>query len=308
MIPTPFVSYAQNAEDVVLYRALGSVSAGRYVEVGANHPCIDSVSRAFYDGGWSGITIEPVAYFADLQRAERPRDHQVQAAITSSDRAEITLHVVEGTGLSTIVDGVSERHTTTGIEHVDVEVPAMRLDDVLTENGFSGQEIHFMLIDVEGAEHDVLQSVDLRHWRPWVLVVEATLPNSDEPSHDKWEPSVLDSGYQLCLFDGLSRFYVADEHAPDLKQQLSVPANVLDKYLRYQDLETSELAKSLTDEVIRWRSVALSRWADAVSRIPKNDHDRALISSLRTELDATHRTISWRVTAPLRNIRKLFPR
>src|SRR5664279_1896466 len=55
----PFVSYAQNGEDVVLFRALGAVEGGRYVDVGANDPIFESVTYAFYLRGWSGITIDP---------------------------------------------------------------------------------------------------------------------------------------------------------------------------------------------------------------------------------------------------------
>ena len=42
-----FVSHAQNGEDIILWRALGSVKNGFYVDVGANHPSVDSVSRSF---------------------------------------------------------------------------------------------------------------------------------------------------------------------------------------------------------------------------------------------------------------------
>ena len=34
----PFISFAQNLEDVVLYRALSDVTHGFYVDVGANSP------------------------------------------------------------------------------------------------------------------------------------------------------------------------------------------------------------------------------------------------------------------------------
>jgi hypothetical protein len=42
-----FVSYAQNFEDVLLWRALRQVRNGFYIDVGAAHPDIDSVTRAF---------------------------------------------------------------------------------------------------------------------------------------------------------------------------------------------------------------------------------------------------------------------
>jgi len=61
-----FISYAQNMEDVMLYRALKNIHQGFYIDVGAGDPTIDSVAKAFYDMGWSGINIEPVeAYFRE---------------------------------------------------------------------------------------------------------------------------------------------------------------------------------------------------------------------------------------------------
>ncbi len=65
MTSSTFISYAQNREDVVLQRALSGVQRGRYVDVGANDPTEDSVSKAFYEAGWRGITVEPVHEFAE---------------------------------------------------------------------------------------------------------------------------------------------------------------------------------------------------------------------------------------------------
>jgi FkbM family methyltransferase len=301
------VSYAQNGEDVVLWRALGSVSGGRYVEVGANHPSHDSVTRAFYDRGWSGITIEPVPYFADLQRAERPRDHLVQAAITDSGPGEITMHVFTGTGLSTIVDAVSERHAEAGIEHVDVVVPTMRLDDVLAESGWAGQEIHFMLIDVEGAEGDVLQSVDLSRWRPWVLVVESTAPTSTVTTHSEWEPDLLARGYEYCLFDGISRFYVAAEKAELLRGALSYPACVWDDFQTLSQSIAKQERQELLQQTAHWRTIALTRWADVVSQgVGASGNPGAELEQARRQIAAIQRTVSWRVTRPLRGVRRVM--
>ena len=305
----PFISYAQNREDVVLWRALREVRAGRYVEVGANHPTTDSVTRAFYDRGWQGVTVEPVPHFADLQRAERPRDHLVQAAVTSTPGAEITLHVVPGTGLSTIVDAVSDRHADAGIEHVDVTVPTARLDDLLSDVGWSPQDdIHFLLVDVEGAEEDVLRSIDLTVWRPWVLVVESTAPNSTVSTHDAWEPDVLAAGYEFCLFDGLSRFYVAKGHSTQLRPDLSYPACILDRYVPLHLSEAQHELQELRAQAAHWRAVALTHWADAVAE--SMGHRSGLadeeVESLRSQLVAIQQTLSWRITRPLRGVRRVI--
>jgi len=69
-----FISYAQNYEDVMLQRAFKDIKKGFYIDVGANDPVIDSVTKAFYDSDWHGINIEPVTeWFIKLQEA-RPND------------------------------------------------------------------------------------------------------------------------------------------------------------------------------------------------------------------------------------------
>lgn len=60
------ISYAQNFEDVMLWRALGHIEKGFYVDVGAGDPKLESVTKLFYDMGWNGINIEPYSkHFLD---------------------------------------------------------------------------------------------------------------------------------------------------------------------------------------------------------------------------------------------------
>jgi FkbM family methyltransferase len=282
------------------------------VEVGANHPTHDSVSRTFYDRGWSGVTVEPVQEFADLQRAERPRDTLVQAAVSTADGGEITLHVIPGSGLSTTIDSVSEGHLEAGYAHVDVVVPTVRLDSVLSNAGLDGSDIHFLLVDVEGAERDVLESINLTVWRPWIVVVESTAPLSTSQTHDQWEGLLLDQGYEFCLFDGISRYYVSSEKAGDLRQDLSYGASLWDDYVTVADVEAKQEREELLTQVIHWRTVALSNWSQVVSRDIKQQADlarlRRQIRRLRDEVKHLRGSTSWRVTAPLRKVSSVVGR
>lgn len=317
-----FVSYAQNREDVVLWRALHDVRGGRYVEVGANHPRVDSVSRAFYERGWSGVTVEPVPAFAAAHRRERPRDTQVEAAVTSRPGGTVTLHLVNGTGLSTLVDAIGADHAGSGFEVSEVDVRAMTLDAVLEETVRPDEPIHFLLVDVEGAEREVLESVDLRRWRPWVLVVEATAPASGRrddrrvrPTHGEWEPLVTGAGYELCLFDGLSRFYVAEEHAEDLREALSVPAHPQDFFTTDQvatlEAHIARLERGrdeLERQLVHWRATAIGAWADALAVAVEAAAPAAGGHDATAELAAMRQTLSWRITRPLRLVRRLAGR
>ncbi|WP_214468391.1 FkbM family methyltransferase [Microbacterium flavescens] len=340
MTPDPFVSYGQNHEDVVLWRAMGGVVAGRYVEVGANHPTDDSITRAFYDRGWSGLTVEPVPTFASLHRAERPRDRQIEAAVTDADAEQVTLHVFPGTGLSTLVDDIGVLHVDDGKDAEDLAVQTARLDALLEATGWAHDDIQFLVVDVEGAEARVLATIDLTIWRPWVLVIEATLPNSTESTAGEWEPAVLAADYEFCLFDGVSRFYVAKEHI-DLKPALSYPACALDGFranreqvladelavmtshftaelaARDAELEAvksqaeSDLAQA-TEQLLSWRARSLVSWAEAmvadgsspVTSSAELSAARDEIHRLLTHIQVMEGTVSWRITAPLRAVRK----
>ncbi len=62
--------------------------------------------------------------------------------------------------------------------------------------------------------------------------MEATVPKSDEPAHEAWEPMLFEVGYRFAMFDGLNCFYArADE--PALLQALAIPANVFDDFVPY---------------------------------------------------------------------------
>ena len=104
-----FISYAQNFEDVMLWRALKHISEGFYIDIGAQHPTIDSVSKAFYDVGWHGVHVEPSSVYAELLRKERENDFIIQAAI-SDHCGMIDFFEVKDTGLSTGIEQYANQH------------------------------------------------------------------------------------------------------------------------------------------------------------------------------------------------------
>src|SRR5690348_14484148 len=96
-----FISYAQNFEDVMLHRALARVSQGFYIDVGAGEPNVESVTRAFYEGGWRGINVEPLVSVFDRIQLARARDINLNVAVTDSV-GEATFFAIDGgSGLST---------------------------------------------------------------------------------------------------------------------------------------------------------------------------------------------------------------
>jgi FkbM family methyltransferase len=195
--------YSQFAEDTWLAEHLQHITDGLYVDVGAHHPVIDSVTYAFYEAGWHGVTIEPDhTHFAD-HRELRPRDHLVTSAI-SYQAGQVTYYRVPGSGLSTTVESFVPRIHEHGFQTEAIYVPGERLDAILDEYVGLEQSIHFMSIDVEGSEPDVLRT--LGEYRPWFIVIEAVEPLTRRMNRNRWR-GYLPNDYQHVHYDGVNDFW-----------------------------------------------------------------------------------------------------
>jgi FkbM family methyltransferase len=209
-MPLPPLSYAQRFEDFHLWRALGDITNGFYVDVGAGHPVYDNVSFAFYLGGWRGITVEPNPALAALARAVRPRDHLYEG-LCGAAAGEATLYLQrEFHGLSTTIAEhaqAAEKEVNRSAEAVTL--PMTTLAALCEQHAPASFE--FLKVDVEGAEADVLRGADFSRFRPKIIVVEAIKPLTLAPAWDEWEPLLSRHAYSCVWDDELNRYYVAEE-------------------------------------------------------------------------------------------------
>lgn len=221
------ISYAQNFEDVILLRALHDVNKGFYVDIGANDPINDSVSFLFHERGWRGLHVEASPHFAERLKEARPDDVTIQRFVSSSS-APIHFYDFPGTGLGTSDAKLARRYKADGHEMVEVDVDAISLDEIF--NSYCDNDIHWLKIDVEGAEEDVLASWSQADKRPWIIVIEATAPQSQTATHEKWEHLIKSKGYDFVYFDGINRFYIHDSRS-SLRDAFGPGPNLFDGQL-----------------------------------------------------------------------------
>ncbi|HSX00432.1 MAG TPA: FkbM family methyltransferase [Patescibacteria group bacterium] len=207
------ISYAQNREDLILDGFFTSDEKGFYVDVGANSPDVDSVTKLFYDKGWQGMNIEPLkSHFAQLKKY-RPRDINLNIGI-SNKPGTLELREYEGTGLSTFSKGMKNTYTEAPNvftkRFIDHKVQMHTLASVFKQQHITA--ISFLKVDVEGFEYEVLEGNDWDKYRPEVICIEANHIEKD------WHPLLKD--YELAFFDGLNEYFV-DKHKPERMKRFS---------------------------------------------------------------------------------------
>jgi len=239
-----FVSYAQNFEDVILSRALKGVEKGFYIDIGANDPDVQSVSKAFHGCGWSGISVEPEARFAELLRQRRPGETIVEAAVGPATETT-AFYSIDGTGLSTLDLEIAKAHAP-NYQFVTRLVRAVTLDHLLD---MAEDEVHWLKIDVEGFEQGVISSWHTSKKRPWIVVVESVSSVTSQRNVGSWGTHLARKGYSFAYFDGLNDFYVHQDHV-DLMERFGAPPNVFDQFVFAEDSSFCHLAN------MRWQSEA----------------------------------------------------
>jgi FkbM family methyltransferase len=256
-----FSSYSQNFEDVILRRALKDVDKGSYVDLGAQDPVYDSVSLTFYELGWRGVHVEATPAYASRLREARPDEVVIEAAVSSVEGL-IQFHEIPETGLSTGREDIAEEHRKSGWASTIITVPTVRLEHVLQ---LIDGPIHWLKIDVEGMEGAALESWGDSEVRPWILVIEATYPNSPRPTHDDWSNEVEKRGYEEVYFDGLSRFYLHRDQG-QLRDAFAAAPNVFDGFqLSDRHFSTNGLTHRYAEELGR-RDQAFAGLSEAQQR------------------------------------------
>jgi FkbM family methyltransferase len=234
------ISYAQNYEDVILWRALGHIKNGFYFDIGAWSPSTDSVTKTFYDNGWRGINVEPEKEMYQKLISERPRDINLKLAVSDSESISKMFFNTKDSALSTLNEYVSSNNKNLfGLDSYEEWVPTLTLRQVWDNHVTPGQEVHFLKIDVEGFEDRVIAGNDWKSHRPWVLVVESNVPMSRTPSHHQWEHVLLSNDYEFVYADGMNRFYLAKERL-DLKKHFEFPIGIFDNFITAHNLEILE--------------------------------------------------------------------
>jgi FkbM family methyltransferase len=316
MINNP-IFYSQNFEDVLLARCFSGKERGFYIDVGAADEEIESVTKYFYESGWSGINVEPVSEFAETFRC---RNRDVTVCCAAGSKEGFTLMAVSLTsGLSTFNKTNAANASAIGQIKERREVRVTRLDQILADLGHHELDFEFLKIDVEGYELQVLEGIDLNRYHPQVILCEVTLPNTSIRTDDYVDicNRIEAFDYSPVYFDGLNQWWCAREKESELRVHFRVPPGVFDStlitpyssYCARRELERTrqDLGQAAIDlEVLRKKnSEYMESLEDALKQLSEahESHSITLTRLARTseelaecirQLDAVKASWTWR--------------
>ncbi len=167
----PFISNSGNFEDVLLWRAFRKTEAGFYIDAGAfeaSGPELNSVTRAFYEAGWTGINIVSDPRCFEQVRQLRPRDLNMLGKLGRTPGY---------TGSPT--------------------VPLLSLKELLEDH--SPEDVQFLRITADSASADTFAEPLPK--APAVILFCGRFAES-------FDRSLNDRSYDLVYTDGLNRFYL----------------------------------------------------------------------------------------------------
>lgn len=167
-------SYSQHGEDLLLWKLVYDWPVKCYVDVGAYDPVDMSVTKVFYDQGWRGVNVEPIADRHQRFVEHRPDELNICAVVGRHGGPRKFYESTVCPGWSTTTEHGRKRLDDALYGYVERDVFQVTLKSLLDHACYS--TVGFLKIDAEGAEYEILVgNVWTGNRRPAVVMYETHL-------------------------------------------------------------------------------------------------------------------------------------
>jgi FkbM family methyltransferase len=285
----PMVSFSGNQEDVRLRRVLELLPTTTYVDVGAGDPVDGSVTYWLYTQGWRGVLVEPGTRGDRLAKV-RPGDLVVAAAVGSGSGEVVLYETSPDAGMSTMRTDRLPDVLALGQTVREHRMPVLSLTEVFER---TPGPVSVLSVDVEGAEGDVLGSLDWEAHRPVVVVVEAILPWQAVSTRPDFEHHLQAADYPEVAFDGVNAYYV-DRRFPgfdEVATALAYPVSLLDRWEPYAALQAREDAAAVRAELLAVRAEVEETTAALLRAQAEGEQARKALAHSENEADELRSTL-----------------
>jgi hypothetical protein len=167
----------------VLETMFPGVTDGFFVDLGSGHGTIGSNTATLERHGWAGICIDPFPVHMEGRTCQMFKE-----VVFSAAGQKMTFRAARGlAGLEATLG----KWNTTAMVAPAVEFTTVTLDDILTR-GHAPPFIHFMSLDIEGAEYEALRGFPFDRVRVGAWAIEH---NNEEPKRSNIKTLLESHGY-----------------------------------------------------------------------------------------------------------------
>jgi FkbM family methyltransferase len=197
-------TYSQIGQDLFVLDFFKNLRDGYFIEIGASDGiCLSNTLLLEKNYNWKGICIE--ASVENFRQLKNNRTCQcVNKAVYSNSNQEMYfIHKVDG-----LLSGLKDHYNFERWKHVGIEkiytVETETLTDILDRHA-SPKYIHYMSIDTEGSEVEVLNGIDFSKYTFGILNIE----HNHNESRRKQQREILEgNGYKFLKQNDFDDYYI----------------------------------------------------------------------------------------------------
>jgi len=198
-------------EDIFISRFFKNKLTGNYVDIGCYHPIKSSLTYNLFKNGWSGINVDLSKVSIDLFKLSRPKDINIQAAITDFDGE--TFYYENG--------AINQQNSLKeNSELKKIPIKAIKLSTILKQNNLT--KIDFLNIDVEGFDFKVLSTLDFSEIKPTMICIEENNYNTQKILETNTHKYLQNNGYFLTSKIGVSLIYIDQTYESKMNEIMSL--------------------------------------------------------------------------------------
>jgi FkbM family methyltransferase len=168
----------------LLVKMFPGVRDGVFLDVGSGHGTIGSNTKTAEELGWTGICVDPFPVHMEGRTCTMEK-----AVVSSAAGQKVTFYTHSGLG------GIGDtlgKWKDEAMKAPAVELTTATLGDILERNR-APAFIHFMSLDIEGAELDALKGIPLDKYRFGAMAIEH---NEEEPKRTDIVNYLKQYGYE----------------------------------------------------------------------------------------------------------------
>jgi len=195
--------FSETGEDIIINRLFRGINFGFYVDVGAYHPFKGSLTYLLFKRGWQGVNLDLSKTSIDLFKICRPKDININCAVSNKD-GKIFFYQ------NSIINQQNSIFKNNNSQK-KILIDSFKLDSIIKKNYI--KKIDFLNVDTEGAELNVIKSLNLKIFRPKLISVEDNDSYSlEDVLKKKLHNYLIKKNYILFNRIGVTNVYLSKEY------------------------------------------------------------------------------------------------